>query len=202
MIHFFSLDENILIQRIMAIIFFFYNFAAEITEVTVLMDNREIIETYYRLHQAELLTYVCSRLDNRDLAEDIVQDVFLRLLCTPQPIMECTLSALTLTIARHLINDYYRRRNYRITFTQQLSTNPATSEKEAESVLSIHEVTEFLERGLARIAEPCRDIYRLHIYEGMKVSDIAHHLNSDYKSTEYRLGIARKEVRKYLKRIS
>jgi RNA polymerase sigma-70 factor (ECF subfamily) len=116
--------------------------------------------------------------------------------------MECTLSALTLTIARHLINDYYRRRNYRITFTQQLSTNPATSEKEAESVLSIREVTEFLERGLARIAEPCRDIYRLHIYEGMKVSDIAHHLNSDYKSTEYRLGIARKEVRKYLKRIS
>jgi RNA polymerase sigma-70 factor (ECF subfamily) len=166
------------------------------------MDNREIIETYYRLHQAELLTFVCSRLDNRDLAEDIVQDVFLRLLCTPQPIMECTLSALTLTIARHLINDYYRRRNCRITFTQQLSTNPATSEKEAESVLSIREVTEFLERGLARIAEPCRDIYRLHIYEGMKVSDIAHHLNSDYKSTEYRLGIARKEVRKYLKRIS
>lgn len=166
------------------------------------MENREIIETYYRNHQAELLTFVSSRLDNRELAEDIVQDVFLRLLCNAQPIMECTLPALALTISRNLINDYYRRRNCHIIFAQQLNPNPATGEHEAESVLSVREMTEFLERGLARLAEPCRDIYRLHIYESMKVSDIAHHLHYDYKSTEYRLGIARKEVRKYLKRIS
>lgn len=166
------------------------------------MENREIIETYYRNHQAELLTFVCSRLDNRELAEDIVQDVFLRLLCNAQPIMECTLPALALTIARHLINDYYRRRNCHLMFSQQLNPNPATDDREAESVLSVREMTEFLERGLARVAEPNRQIYRLHIYGGMKVSDIAHHLNSDYKSTEYRLGIARKEVRKYLRRIS
>ena len=166
------------------------------------MENREIIETYYRNHQAELLTFVCSRLDNRELAEDIVQDVFLRLLCNAQPIMECTLPALALTIARHLINDYYRRRNCHLMFSQQLNPNPATDDREAESVLSVREMTEFLERGLARVAEPNRQIYRLHIYGGMKVSDIAHHLNSDYKTTEYRLGIARKEVRKYLRRIS
>ena len=90
------------------------------------MENREIIETYYRKHQAELLTFVCSRLDNRELAEDIVQDVFLRLLCNAQPIMECTLPALALTIARHLINDYYRRRNCHLMFSQQLNPNPAT----------------------------------------------------------------------------
>lgn len=166
------------------------------------MQNSEIIEIYYRNHQEELLTFVSSRLDNRELAEDIVQDVFVKLLCTPQPIMECTLAALAITIARNLINDYYRRRNCRILYTQQLNPNPITGERESESVLSIREMTEFLERGLARVAEPCRDIYRLHIYEGMKVSDIAHHLNADYKSTEYRLGIARKEVRKYLRRIS
>lgn len=166
------------------------------------MENKEIIETYYRSHQAELLTYVSSRLDNRELAEDIVQDVFLRLLCNAQPIMECTLPALALTIARNLINDYYRRRNCHILFAQQLSVNPTTGAREAESVLSIREITEFLERGLARISEPSRQIYRLHIYEDMKVSDIAKHLNSDYKSTEYRLGIARKEIRQYLRRIS
>ena len=166
------------------------------------MNNREIIEAYYRSHQEELLTYTSSRLNNSVLAEDIVQDVFLKLLCNPQPIMECTLPALALTIARHLINDYYRRLHYQLIFLQQLSKNPMTGEREAEHLLSVHEMTELLERGLARVAEPCRKVYRLHIYKGMKVSDISRELNSEYKSTEYRLGVARKEVRKYLRRIS
>ena len=93
------------------------------------MNNREIIEAYYRSHQEELLTYTSSRLNNSVLAEDIVQDVFLKLLCNPQPIMECTLPALALTIARHLINDYYRRLHYQLIFSQQLSKNPMTGER-------------------------------------------------------------------------
>lgn len=166
------------------------------------MNNREIIEAYYRDHQKELLTYTSSRLNNSVLAEDIVQDVFLKLLCNPQPIMECTLPALALTIARHLINDYYRRLHYQLLFSQTLTKNPMTGEREAEHLLSVHEMTALLERGLARVAEPCRKVYRLHIYKGMKVSDISRELNADYKSTEYHLGIARKEVRKYLRHIS
>ena len=166
------------------------------------MENREIIETYYRKHQAELLTFVCSRLDNRELAEDIVQDVFLRLLCNAQPIMECTLPALALTIARHLINDYYRRRNCHLMFSQQLNPNPATDDREAESVLSVREMTEFLERGLARVAEPSREIYRLHVYGGMKVAEISQRLGEGYKSVEHRLGTARKLVRQQLRCIA
>jgi RNA polymerase sigma-70 factor (ECF subfamily) len=166
------------------------------------MNRNKLISDYYTLHRAELLAYASSRLGDKDEAEDLVQNTYLRILTTDKMLTAHTLPALVYTICRNLINDYYRRRNCHIIFAQQLNPNPATGEREAESVLSVREMTEFLERGLARLAEPCRDIYRLHIYESMKVSDIAHHLHYDYKSTEYRLGIARKEVRKYLKRIS
>ena len=70
-----------------------------------------LIETYYRDHRDELLAFVSSRLGGAVEAEDIVQNVFLRLLTTDKMITEITLPALTYTIARNLISDYYRRRN-------------------------------------------------------------------------------------------
>jgi RNA polymerase sigma-70 factor (ECF subfamily) len=38
----------------------------------------------------------------------------------------------------------------------------------------------------------------MHIYDGMKVSEISRQLGEGYKSVEYRLGTARKVVRAYL----
>jgi RNA polymerase sigma-70 factor (ECF subfamily) len=67
-----------------------------------------------------------------------------------------------------------------------------------ESVFSVRDLEERLERGLARIPENCREIYRLHVYGDMKVSEISEQLGENYKSVEYRLGTARREMRRYM----
>jgi RNA polymerase sigma-70 factor (ECF subfamily) len=59
---------------------------------------------------------------------------------------------------------------------------------------------EQLERGLARLPENCREIYRMHIYDGMKVGEISRALGEGYKSVEHRLGSARKAMRHYLRK--
>lgn len=53
---------------------------------------------------------------------------------------------------------------------------------------------------MIRMPENCRMIYRLHIYEGMKVSEISQQLGEGYKSVEHRLGTARKVMRQYLRK--
>ena len=163
---------------------------------------QQLITNYYITHRDELLAFASSRLGDSRLAEDIVQDVFLRILLCSNPIMEATLPALAYTIARHLVNDYYRRHTCRTDYAHQLKAHAPSEEDSAESVLSIREITEFLERGLLRVPEKCRELYRMHIYDGMQVSDISQQTGENYKSVEYRLGIARKEIRKYLRHIS
>jgi RNA polymerase sigma-70 factor (ECF subfamily) len=69
-----------------------------------------LITTYYINHRDELLAFVSSRLGGSSEAEDIVQNVFLRLLISNKMMSEVTLSALVYTIAHRLIIDYYRRR--------------------------------------------------------------------------------------------
>jgi RNA polymerase sigma-70 factor (ECF subfamily) len=168
------------------------------------MNNLQIIEYYYQYHQPELLAFVSSRLGGIEEAEDIVQDVFLRLLQNTSPIIEGTLHALAYTIARNLITDYYRRKQWAAKYSMQsLDYKQAiTADDEAARPLSVHEMTAFLERGLLRVPEKCRELYRMHIYDGMQVSDISQQTGENYKSVEYRLGIARKEIRKYLRHIS
>ena len=70
------------------------------------MNNFLTLTNYYVTHRDELLAYVSSRLGNSVEAEDLVQNVFLRLLTSDKMITELTLSALVYTITRNLINDY------------------------------------------------------------------------------------------------
>ena len=158
-----------------------------------------LIETYYTEHRDELLAFVSSRLGGSVESEDIVQNIFVRLLTTDKMITEVTLPALVYTMARNLITDYYRRRHTYEEF-EHFIKGSSEEDDSMESVISAKELTELLERGLAKVPENCHEIYRLHIYGGMRVSEISQVLGEGYKSVEHRLGSARKAVRQYLRK--
>ena len=158
------------------------------------MSKHQLIINYYTSHRDELLVFVSSRLRGAAEAEDIVQDVFLRLLASNKMITEVTMPALVYTVARNLISDYYRRHTTYEQYEHYLKNTDETVDS-AESVLSIREITEQLERGLARVPEDCREIYRLHLYGGMKISEISLRLGEGYKRVEHQLGTARRAVR-------
>lgn len=163
------------------------------------MNKHTLITNYYIAHRDELLAYAVSRLGDSRQAEDIVQDVFLRLLTSDKMLSEVTLPALVFAMTRNLVYDYFRHHtaveqyeHYIKGVCSELTTD--------ESILSAREVMEQLEQGLARLPENCREIYRMHIYDGMKVGEISRELGEGYKSVEHRLGSARKAMRLYLRK--
>lgn len=164
------------------------------------MNNQSIIADYYSKHRGEILAFVLLRLQNIDEAEDLVQEVFLRLLNGQRPINETTLPNLVYTLCRNLITDWYRHHSIRQDVEHRLYSTTATADS-AESVLSVREINEQLERGLARVPKECRELYRMHIYGAMPISDICRQTGQPYKAVEYRLGMARKQVRNQLRHI-
>ena len=161
------------------------------------MTKHTLITNYYIAHRDELLAYAGSRLGDSYLAEDIVQNVFLRLLTSDKMISEITLPALVFAMTRNQVYDYFRHHSAVEQYEHYIKgvCSELTSD---ESILSAREVMEQLERGLARLPENCREIYRMHIYDGMKVGEISRELGEGYKSVEHRLGSARKAMRHYL----
>ena len=161
--------------------------------------NKSLITNYYSSHRDELLAFVSSRLGGSCEAEDIVQNVFLRLLTTDKMITEVTLHALVYTTARNLIIDYYRRHTVFEEYEHYIK-GMCSEEITTESVFSAREIVEQMERGLTRLPENYREVYRLHIYGGMKVGEISQQLGEGYKSIEHRLGTARKLMRQFLRK--
>ena len=163
------------------------------------MSNQQLIITnYYAQHRGEIVDFIAVRLTDADEAEDMVQDLFLRLLRGHQLITPVTLPCLVYTMARHSIADYYRRRRVREEFEhyiQKSDIGSLMSDDTTESIINARQLMERMEHTLARLPEACGRIYRLHIYDGLKVSDIAQQLALPYKQVDNRLGQARKAVR-------
>lgn len=159
-----------------------------------------IIANYYSNHYEEILGFVSARLQYADMAEDIVQNVFTKILCTDKMITKVTLPSLIYTVARNLIFDYWRHHRAVEEYEHYLSSVKRDG-NDTESVYSINEITELLEKGIARLSNRQREIYKMNMYRGMQVSEISQTLQINYKSVENRLGAARKEIRKYLTRM-
>ena len=156
------------------------------------------------MHRGELISFIAVRIHDVYEAEDMVQDIFLRLLRGQHLITPQTLPSLLHTMALHAVSDYYRRRHvYEEAehFIQTSAISHQTSDDSVESIFSAQQLMERMERSLARLPKVCCEIYRLHIYDGMKVSAIAiaQELSLPYKQVENRLGQARKAVRQQLR---
>ena len=167
------------------------------------MANRELIERFYSDHRDELLAFAGSRLGgNVCLAKDMVQEIFLRLLSDESRVITPdTLRSLVFTMASHLIADHYRRLFYQRLHAQRMQADNQKTYS-IEPAIYTRDTLTCIERRLNRLPQSTAEIYRLHLYGGMKVAEISQHLQQDYKAVEYRLGQARREVRRLLRRSS
>jgi RNA polymerase sigma-70 factor (ECF subfamily) len=163
------------------------------------MDNHTLIADYYKQHRDEIVGFIAVRIADTEEAEDMVHDLFLRLLNGRQPIMPQTLPSLAYVMARHAVTDYFRRRRVHEEYEHYLKNTDFS--EETTSVISARQLMERMEYSLARLPESCARIYRLHIYDGMKVGEIARELSLPYKQVENRLGQARRTVRQQLRAV-
>lgn len=167
------------------------------------ITKSNLIADYYSQHYDELKTFVAVRLHFADETEDVVQNIFVRLLQMDKMITPITLPCLVYTVAKNLICDYWRHRQCIEEYEHQIRKGDMGLRKtdEIESIYSAKEITALLERGIARLCDKQRKIYRMNVYDGMQVSEIAIKLDINYKNVENRLGAARKEIRKYMRRM-
>lgn len=161
------------------------------------MNNHAAIADCYTRHRDEMAHFIAARVGSQAVADDLVQDVFLRLLQSRQLLLPATLPALAFTMARNAASDWLRRRSVVEAYEHFIRRGEADSDS-AESVYSARELTERMEHTLARLTPECRDAYRLHIYGGLSVGQIARETGQAYRHVEYRLGVARRVVRQAL----
>lgn len=164
--------------------------------------SKNLIAEYYALHLGELRAFVAKCTGSPADSEDMVQTIFLRLLQTDKMISAVTLPCLVYSAARNIVADYWRhRKSVERHETYVKSHCDCGTDSGPASVYAPAEIMQLLERGMARLSPKSRRIYTMSVVGGMRVSEISDTLGVAYKSVENRLGVARKEMRRYMSRM-
>jgi len=147
-------------------------------------------------HQPGILNYI-YRLSggNRTLAEDVSQQVFLSFWTHRNEYdLDKPITPLLLTMARNAWLNAAKREEYRK--TSELKEDGASQQDRG---LERRELETAIERSLAALEEPLREVFILSRYHGLKYIQIAQMLGVSVKTVEARLSRALQDLQRLLK---
>ena len=161
-------------------------------------NQGQMIANFYTVHHAELVNYATSRLGNREEGEDLVQDVFIKMMSFEGIINEATIKSFAFTIAANKVKDHLRRRIFRHKMEENAKYEMELQHSHVERVAEYHDTLRMVNDSMARLSPACAKVYRMSLFEDMATGDIAQEMNVSKRTIESQLFISRKQVRAML----
>lgn len=156
--------------------------------------NHQAIELFYK-QSDKLQRYIRSRINNDDDADDIMQDVFLRLLEYPEEIIADSACKLAFSIASHVVNDYLRHHYVKTSVHSQLSYSRTGVSNETENTIVGRDMLRLEKKQLNAMPRQRRQIYIMRIHQGKNTKEIAQSLNISPRTAENHFYIGIRQMR-------
>ena len=160
-------------------------------------DN--IIARSYEEYYQVILTYITYRITHRYEAEDLTQDVFIRLLDYKQMLRPDTVKYFLFTIARNIVIDYIRRYYKKLEVDSYMYDCAVTSTNETEEGIIADDLMATEQRKLAMMPEQRRLVYTMNRFEAKTSTEIAEEMNLSRRTVENLLFLGRREMREFFK---
>lgn len=165
-------------------------------------DQLDILTAFYSKHREELVEHATRFLHgNRMEAEDVVQNVFARLMRGNVLISTVTINGLVQTTMRRMLFDLWRRHQHVFDHERRLMSEDITMVDDVLSACSASQLNELLEKKMAQLAPATAKILRLSLFDEKPISEIAGEMDINYKTAEYQLATGRKALRQYIRKV-
>ena len=161
-------------------------------------NQGQMIADFYTVHHVELVNFATSRLGNREESEDLVQDVFIKMMSFEGLINEATIKSFAFTITANKIKDHLRRRIFRHKMEENTKYEMELQHSHVERVAEYHDTLRMVNDSMARLSPACAKVYRMSLFEDMTAGDIAKEMNVSKRTIESQLFTSRKQVRAML----
>ena len=159
------------------------------------INQGQMIADFYTAYQAELVNFATSRLGNREEGEDLVQDVFIKMMSFEGMINEATIKSFAFTITANKIKDHLRHRIFRHKMEENTKYEMELQHSHVERMAEYHDALRMVNDSMARLTPSCAKVYRMSLFEDMTAGDIAKEMNVSKRTVESQLFTSRKQVR-------
>jgi RNA polymerase sigma-70 factor (ECF subfamily) len=169
-------------------------------------------QSIYKAYYPKILGYLTRTLNDREVAEDLSQDVFIRVnegLSNFEG--RASLSTWIYKIATNIACDYFKSASFRIGKKQAISGENIDERKEdmnvwtgdksktSDQVMEKKEMNDCIKRYVNEIPEIYRAVFILSEYEGLKNKEIAEILGLTLDTVKIRIFRARSQLKKKMK---
>jgi RNA polymerase sigma-70 factor (ECF subfamily) len=157
-------------------------------------DSGDELRELYRRYSGELFGFACNALGDRDLAEEVVQDVFARAWRHAEAYDPRRASVRTwlYSIARNRVVDAHRRAAVRPGMASEAQVeSPAELDRTLEQAVLRWQMA----AALARLSPEHREVIRLAHYGGLTLREIAEHKGIPLGTVKSRTSYALRSLR-------
>ena len=167
-------------------------------ETTAYTSDNIITCSYVEYHLV-ILDYITYRIAYLFEADDLTQDVFVRLMDYKQMLRPDTVKYFLFTIARNIVIDYIRRYYKKQEIDGYLYDTMSASTNETEEKIIGDDLMAMERMRLATMPKQRRLIYTLNRFEGKASPEIAGELNLSCRTVENHLLIGRRDMREFFR---
>ncbi|MGM5470027.1 RNA polymerase sigma-70 factor [Flavobacteriaceae bacterium LMO-SS05] len=171
--------------------------------ITLIKEKSAVgFQLLFTLYRAKLLHFAYGYVSNKEDAEEIVQDVFIKL--WKQEDIHTNFNGYIYKVTRNACLDYLRKKKLTLniennTVQIEAAINYAALADEQSSLLIENELEQAILKAIDQLPEKCKNVFILSKIEGFKHKDISKALNIRPKTVENHMTRALKFMRVSLK---
>src|SRR5882757_8045516 len=166
-------------------------------------ENEAVFEQLFKKHFRELHAYSYSLLKDWDIAEEIVQALFLKLWEKNEwAHIQTSIKSYLYKSVYHDSLNHIRRQKVQLRYQTLTAHSMKNHTDDAAGKLKLSELEQHLNKALNKLPEKCRAIFHLSRFEELKYQEKATQLDISIKTVETHMGkalrILRKEMKEFL----
>jgi len=152
----------------------------------------------YQIYARRLASKLIYLLKSEELAQDVLQDVFLKIWSSREMIdPELNFGALLSKMATNLSKNVFRKNLYDQSLLSLM--DPEASYNPIDDADNASQAKALLEMAMSKLTERQRDIYILHKIDGQSYQEISEQLNISVSAINHHLQKANKQLKAILK---
>ena len=161
--------------------------------------DEEAFTIIYKEYWYRMFLVAYRKLQHREIAEELVQDIFTRLWKERERLQITSLDYYLFSAVRYEVIDQIRVQGSQNKYLDYYKSFSTFEDCNTENLIAYNDLSKVVHEGLDALPEKSKEIFKLHRLENWPVAKIATHFQLSEKAVEYHLSKATKSMRIYLK---
>jgi len=167
--------------------------------VQVRKGNKLAFSQLFRMYYPRIYSFIFQLLRDKTLAEEITQDVFLRLWINREKLdPDLSFGSYLFTIAKNIVLNFYKKRDVEQRYIEQTVRSFDTESIDPEEDFYYKDLLSIIDKAVNEMPPQQRKVFRLSREEGLLNAEIAEKLGISKRTVEKHISTSLNSLRKVI----